>query len=197
MAGPLLETKLYVPAHRSGLVPRPRLSERLHRGLECKLMLVSAPAGFGKTTLLAEWLESPVGPTRERATAWVSLDQNDNDPATFWAYVIAALRTAAPGIGANTLALLQEAQPAPVRLLLTTLINELDTGTTDLVLVLDDYHVIDSREIQDGVGFLVEHLPPQLHLVILSRADPASAAGEPQGARRAGRGPGRGPALHH
>ena len=161
MAGPLLETKLYVPAHRAGQVPRPRLSERLHRGLDSKLMLVSAPAGFGKTTLLAEWLDAPAGSGRERATAWLSLDQNDNDPATFWTYVVAALRTAMPGVGANTLALLQEAQPAPVRLLLTTLINELDPGATDLVLVLDDYHVIDSREVQDGVGFLVEHLPPR------------------------------------
>ena len=173
MAGPLLETKLYVPAHRAGQVPRPRLSERLHRGLDSKLMLVSAPAGFGKTTLLAEWLDAPAGSGRERATAWLSLDQNDNDPATFWTYVVAALRTAMPGVGANTLALLQEAQPAPVRLLLTTLINELDPGATDLVLVLDDYHVIDSREVQDGVGFLVEHLPPRLHLVIVSRADPS------------------------
>ena len=136
-------------------------------------MLVSAPAGFGKTTLLAEWLDSPVGSGRERATAWLSLDQNDNDPATFWTYVVAALRTATPEIGANTLALLQEAQPTPVRLLLTTLINELGPGATDLVLVLDDYHVIDSREVQDGVGFLVEHLPPRLHLVIVSRADPS------------------------
>ena len=172
MPGPLLETKLYAPAHRSGLVTRPRLSERLQRGLGCKLMLVSAPAGFGKTTLLAEWMDSPVGSGSEHATAWLSLDQNDNDPATFWTYVVAALRTAVPGIGANTLALLQEAQPAPVRLLLTTLINELDTST-DLFLVLDDYHVIDSREVQEGIGFLLDHLPPRFHLVIVGRADPA------------------------
>jgi LuxR family maltose regulon positive regulatory protein len=166
MAGPLLETKLYVPARRVGLVPRPRLSERLHRGLGARLMLVSAPAGFGKTTLLADWLA-------ERATAWLSLDQSDNDPATFWTYVVASLRTATPGIGTDTLALLEEAHPAPVRLLLTTLINELRTGDTDLFLVLDDYHVIDSREVQEGVGFLLEHLPPRLHLVIVGRADPA------------------------
>ena len=173
MAGPLLETKLYVPASRSGLVTRPRLSQRLQRGLGCKLMLVSAPAGFGKTTLLAEWLDSPVGSGPERATAWLSLDQDDNDPATFWTYVVTALGTAVPEIGGNTLALLQEAQATPVRLLLTTLINELGTGTTHVVLVLDDYHVIDSREVQDGIDFLLENLPPRLHLVIVSRADPA------------------------
>jgi len=173
MAGPLLETKLYVPTSRSGLVPRPRLSQRLQRGLGCKLMLVSAPAGFGKTTLLAEWLGSRVGSGPERATAWLSLDQGDNDPATFWTYVVTALGTAVPGIGGNTLALLQEAPPAPVRLLLTTLINELGTDTTDVFLVLDDYHVIDSREVQDGIDFLLENLPPRLHLVIVSRADPA------------------------
>jgi len=166
MAGPLLETKLYVPGRRPGLVRRPRLSERLDRGLGRKLMLVSAPAGFGKTTLLAEWLAN-------QPTAWVSLDHNDNDPATFWAYVIAALRTMRPDIGAGTLALLQDAQPPPAHLLLTPLVNELGAGETDLVLVLDDYHVIDSGEVQEGMGFLLEHLPPRLHLVIVSRADPA------------------------
>ena len=164
MAGPLLETKLHVPGRRSELVSRPRLSERLHRGLGGKLILVSAPAGFGKTTLLAEWL-----PT---SAAWLSLDHNDNDPATFWTYVVAALRTVTPEVGASTLALLQEGQPAPVRLLLTPLINDLGASETDVVLVLDDYHVIDSAEVQEGIGFLVEHLPARLHLVIVSRADP-------------------------
>ncbi len=173
MAGALLETKLYVPGRRSGLVRRHRLSDRLRRGLGCKLTLVSAPAGFGKTTLLADWLAPPEGSALERATAWLSLDDADNDPATFWAYVIAALRTAVPGIGADALALVQEAPPSPVRLLLTTLINEVGAGSTDLVLVLDDYHVIESREVQDGVAFLLEHLPPRLHLVIVGRADPA------------------------
>ncbi len=173
MADPLLETKLYVPRRRSELVSRPRLSERLHRGLGCKLMLVSAPAGFGKTTLLGEWLAPPAGSGTERAMAWLSLDRNDNDPATFWTYVIAALRTVTPGIGASTLSLLQQAQPSPVRLLLTTLINEVNADAADMVLVLDDYHVIDSPEVQDGVSFLLEHLPPRLHLVIVSRADPA------------------------
>src|SRR5947208_2161343 len=108
---PLLETKFYVPRSRPGLVPRPRLSERLDRGAASKLMLISAPAGFGKTTLLAEWLAAgPAAPTNERSAAWLSLDQGDNDPASFWTYVIAALRTVAPGVGVSTLALLQEPQ---------------------------------------------------------------------------------------
>src|SRR5450755_2752139 len=105
---PLLETKLYVPRSRRGLVPRPRLSERLDRGTASKLTLVSAPAGFGKTTLLTEWLAAgPAAPAGERLVAWLSLDRGDNDPASFWAYVIAALRTVASGVGESALALLQ------------------------------------------------------------------------------------------
>ena len=116
MAGPLLETKLYVPRRRRGLVPRPRLSERLDRGAEAKLTLVSAPAGFGKTTLLAEWLAA--APADERSAAWLSLDQGDNHPASFWTYLIAALQTAAPGVGASALALLQAPQPPPIETVL-------------------------------------------------------------------------------
>src|SRR3954447_2858747 len=113
--GPLLYTKLFVPRWRDGLVPRTRLVERLDRGAASKLMLVSAPAGFGKTTLLAEWLVGgPTAPTHERSAAWLSLDQGDNDPASFWAYVIAAVRTVAPEVGASTLTLLQSPEPAPI-----------------------------------------------------------------------------------
>ena len=112
----LLETKLYVPRSRRGLVPRPRLSERLDRGAASKLMLVSAPAGFGKTTLLAEWLAAgPAAPGGGRLAAWLSLDRGDNDPASFWAYVIAALRTVAPGIGESALAFLRAAAAASGR----------------------------------------------------------------------------------
>ena len=110
MAGPLLETKLHVPRWRRSLVARPRLSERLSRGAESALTLVSAPAGFGKTTLLAEWLAA--APFDGRSVAWLSLDQRDNDPALFWTYLVAALKTAAPGVGAGALALLQ---PRPSR----------------------------------------------------------------------------------
>jgi LuxR family transcriptional regulator, maltose regulon positive regulatory protein len=171
---PLLETKLFVPRPRRGLVARPRLSERLDRGGASKLMLVSAPAGFGKTTLLAEWLAAgPTAPTIQQSAAWLSLDQGDNDPASFWTYVIAALQTVAPGVGASALTLLQEPQPLPITTVLTTLLNDLGAIGSDLVLVLDDYHVIDARDVQDGMEFLLDHLPPQLHLVIASRADPA------------------------
>ena len=173
-AGPLLETKLYVPRSRRGLVPRPRLSERLDRGTASKLMLVSAPAGFGKTTLLTEWLAAgPAAPAGERLAAWLSLDRGDNDPASFWTYVIAALRTVASGVGESALALLQAPQPPPIETVLTALLNDLGATADDIVLVLDDYHVIDARDVQDGMAFLLDHLPPWLHVVIASRADPA------------------------
>ena len=169
MAGPLLETKLHIPRWRRSLVARPRLSERLSRGAESALTLVSAPAGFGKTTLLAEWLA--VAAADGRSVAWLSLDQRDNDPALFWAYLVAALNTGAPGGGAGALSLLQPPQP-PNEAGLVALLNDLDAISNDVVLVLDDYHVIDARDVQDAMAFLLEHLPPQIHLVIASRADP-------------------------
>jgi LuxR family maltose regulon positive regulatory protein len=169
MAGPLLETKLHVPRWRRNLVARPRLSERLSRGAESALTLVSAPAGFGKTTLLAEWLA--VAAADGQSVAWLSLDQRDNDPALFWTYVVAALNTGAPGGGAGALSLLEPPRP-PNEAGLVTLLNDLDAISNDVVLVLDDYHVIDARDVQDGVAFLLEHLPPQIHLVIASRTDP-------------------------
>ncbi|MCW2633279.1 MAG: ATP-dependent transcriptional regulator, MalT-like, LuxR family, partial [Pseudonocardia sp.] len=168
--GPLLETKIHVPRRRRALVPRPRLSQRLSRGAESALTLVSAPAGFGKTTLLAEWLAA--APADGPTVAWLSLDQRDNDPATFWTYLVAALRTAADGVGAGALSLLQSPH-APVDAVLATLLNDLDVLPGDVVLVLDDYHLIDASDIQDGMAFLLAHLPPQLHLVIAGRADPA------------------------
>ena len=170
MAGPLLETKLHVPRWRRNLVARPRLSERLSRGAESALTLVSAPAGFGKTTLLAEWLAVPAA--GGRSVAWLSLDQRDNDPALFWAYLVAALNTGAPGRGAGALPLLQPPEP-PNEAGLVALLNDLDAVSNEVVLVLDDYHVIDARDVQDGMAFLLEHLPPQIHLVIASRTDPA------------------------
>jgi len=170
MAGPLLETKLHVPRWRRGLVARPRLSERLSRGVESALTLVSAPAGFGKTTLLTQWLAA--APADGRSVAWLSLDQRDNDPALFWTYLVGALKTAAQGAGASALSLLQSPEP-PGEAALVTLLNDLDAISDDVVLVLDDYHVIDARDVQDGMAFLLEHLPPQIHLVIASRADPA------------------------
>ena len=174
MPAALLETKFYVPRSRPGLVPRLRLRERLDRGTASKLTLISAPAGFGKTTLLTEWLAAgPAAPADERLAAWLSLDRGDNDPASFWAYVIAALRTVASGVGESALALLHTPQPPPIETVLTALLNDLGVVASETVLVLDDYHVIDARDVQDGMAFLLDHLPPWLHVVIASRADPA------------------------
>ena len=170
MSGLLLETKLHVPRRRQGLVARPRLIDRLSRGAESTLTLVSAPAGFGKTSLLADWLDA--AGADGRCAAWLSLDQRDNDPAVFWTYLVAALRTAVPGLGENALSLLESPQ-SPIEVVLSTLLNDLSGVSTDVVVVLDDYHVIDARDVLDGMAFLLEHLPPQIHLVIASRADPA------------------------
>ena len=168
----VLETKLYVPRPRAGQVVRTRLSERLDRGAASKLVLVSAPAGFGKTTLLTEWLAAPPADGRLRSAAWLSLDRGDNDPAHFWTYVIAGLRTLAPTMGASALELLQSPRALPVESVLTTLINDLGSIDGHVVLVLDDYHVVESAEVHEAMAFLLDHLPPQLHLVIASRADP-------------------------
>ncbi|MGO9782877.1 MAG: LuxR C-terminal-related transcriptional regulator [Streptosporangiaceae bacterium] len=155
-------------------MPRPRLIQRLDRGTESRLTLVSAPAGFGKTTLLSDWLVAgPAAPAGERMAAWLSLDRADNDPASFWTYVVAALRTVASGVGESALAFLRAPQPPPIETVLTALLNDMGTIAADTVLVLDDYHVIDAREVQDGMAFLLDHLPPQLHVVIASRTDPA------------------------
>ncbi len=175
MASPLLETKLHVPKVRRGLVPRPRLTERLGVGVETKLTLVSAPAGFGKTTLLAEWLAG--APAHRRSIAWLSLDEADTEPGVLWTYLICALRTVAPGVGATALASLEGPQPSPTDLVLATLLNELDTLPDEIVLVLDDYHLVDSLDVQEGMTFLLEHLPSQIHLVITTRADPALPLG--------------------
>ncbi|MGH2350655.1 MAG: LuxR C-terminal-related transcriptional regulator [Chloroflexota bacterium] len=173
-AGPLLETKLYA-ARRRDVVPRPRLSERLSRGTESKLTLVSAPPGFGKTTLLAEWAAEwlAAASAGERSTAWLSLDRNDNQAASFWTYLITALQRAQPGVGADALSLLQSPQPPPIETVLATLLNELSAISNEVVLVLDDYHVVEGRDVQEGIAFLLDHLPPRVHLVIATRADPA------------------------
>jgi ATP/maltotriose-dependent transcriptional regulator MalT len=171
MAAGLLDTKLYAPRRRRGLVSRPQLIERLNQGTQSKLTLVSAPAGFGKTTVLADWLAA--APANERSAAWLSLDESDNQATSFWTYLITALETVAPGVGASALSLLKEPQPPPIETILAMLLNDLSAVPDDIVFVLDDYHAIDARDIQGGMAFLVEHLPPHVHLVIATRADPA------------------------
>jgi len=167
---PLLETKLYIPKWRPGLVSRPRLIERMHQGIARKLTLVSAPAGFGKTTLLAEWLAA--SPAGERAAGWVSLDQSDNDPAFFWAYFITALQKVRSEVGESALSLLHSPQPPPIESVLTTLINDINAIEQEFALILDDYHVIDAQPVHNAIAFLLDHLPPQMHLIIASRSDP-------------------------
>ncbi len=160
---PILATKLYLPRPRPNVVSGPRLLERLKEGLHRKLPLIAAPAGFGKTTLVSEWVAFI-----ERPTAWLSLDEGDNDPARFVAYLVAALQT----IGEGVLGVLQSPQPPPTESILTALLNEITTLPDHFVLVLDDYHVIDAKAVDMALAFLVEHLPPQMHLVIATREDP-------------------------
>jgi LuxR family maltose regulon positive regulatory protein len=164
-----MATKLYVPKLRRGLVARPRLLERMGNGAEARLTLVSAPAGFGKTTVLAAWLHE--ASAAGRCVAWLSLDAADNEPASFWTYVVTALQGAVPGVGASALELLASS-PAPTELVLTTLLNELAAAPDEVWLVLDDYHLIDDHEVKEGVAFLLEHLPAQVHVMVSTRADP-------------------------
>lgn len=167
MSTPILSTKLFVPRLRSRTIPRPRLIERLNDGLHGKLTLISASAGFGKTTLVCEWLAGC-----DRRVAWLSLDDGDNDPTRFLSYLIAALQSIEATIGSEVSGTLQSPQPPPVDLILTTLLNEIATFKENFVLVLDDYHVINTIEIDAALTFLLEHLPPQIHLVITTREDP-------------------------
>src|SRR6185436_13333105 len=136
MSTPILTTKLYIPPPRPKVVFRPRLLERLNEGMHRKLTLVSAPAGFGKTTLLSEWVAGCARPT-----AWLSLDEGENDPTRFLTYLVAALRTIAPTIGEGVLSVLQSPHPPPTESILTVLFNEITTVPDHFVLVLDDYHV--------------------------------------------------------
>jgi LuxR family maltose regulon positive regulatory protein len=164
----LLATKLHQPRPRSRLVSRSHLVERLQHGVERALTLVSAPAGFGKTTLLAQWLVQSSMPV-----AWLSLEAEDNDPTRFLSYLIAALQTLDAQLGTTALALLHTPQPPPPEAVLAVLTNDLvERGGGDVALVLDDYHFITADPILRGMTFLLEHLPPHLHLILATRADP-------------------------
>ena len=191
---PLLRTKLYIPLPRIELVSRPRLMERLDAGLHRKLTIVSAPAGFGKTTLIGEWIahlrSEDVGTQGVvPQVAWLSLDESDNDSTRFLTYLIAALQaalqaafqtstqTVKANIGAGALSALQSPQPPPAEVILTSLINDIaaHSASANIVLVLDDYHLIETQSIHDALTFLLQHLPPPpggLHLVIATREDP-------------------------
>jgi LuxR family maltose regulon positive regulatory protein len=173
----LLATKLFIPPTRPELVHRPRLIERLNASARpnCKLTLISTPAGFGKTTLISEWVQTVDGATPPITIAWLSLDEGDNDPARFLAYLIAALNQAEGGeaeIGKGSLSMLHSPQQPPAKAVLTPLINEIATISDRMILVLDDYHAIESSQVDEALAFLLENLPPQLHLVIVTREDP-------------------------
>ncbi len=167
MSTPLLATKVYIPRPRPNAVARSHLIVRLNAGLHRKLTLIAAPAGFGKTTLVSAWLAAC-----ERPAAWLSLDEGDSDPTRFLTYLFAALQTLESTIGTEVAALLQSPQPPPIEALLPLLLNEIATLPQPAILVLDDYHMLDARPIDQTLAFLVEHMPPQLHLVITTREEP-------------------------
>ncbi|GAB4413159.1 MAG: LuxR C-terminal-related transcriptional regulator [Anaerolineae bacterium] len=168
-AASLLSTKLFIPQARQlhDILPRPRLVERLQAGLSGRLTLVSAPAGFGKTTLVTEWI-----PHSPRCVAWYSLDEADNDLPRFLTYLIAALQMLKADFGQEALAALQAPQPPPIEPLLTALLNEITQTLPEFVLVLDDYHLLHLQAIHAAVAFLLNNLPPTMHLILTSRADP-------------------------
>jgi LuxR family maltose regulon positive regulatory protein len=180
MAAPILVTKLFIPPTRKELVHRPGLIKRLNNGLDRKLTLISAPAGFGKTTLVSEWvdtlaLDAVAENQTEFRVSWLSLDEGDNDPVRFLTYVIAALNRVEGievDLGQGALSMLQSPQPPPTDSILTSLINEIASIPDRIILVLDDYHILGSSPVDDVLTFLLEHLPAQLHLVIATRENP-------------------------
>lgn len=176
MTDALLTTKFYIPPTRLELVTRLQLIEKLNDGLHRKLTLVSAPAGFGKTTLVTEWLQPPEDTAASPfSVGWLSLDEGDNDVVRFLTYVITALNRL-PGyettVGVGALQMLQAPQPPPIETVLTAVINDIVSMSVKVVLVLDDYHLLDAQQIHKSLNFLIENLPPQLHLVIITREDP-------------------------
>lgn len=188
MSSPLLTTKFHIPPSRPNLVSRLRLVDRLNSGLENghSLTLISAPAGFGKTTLLAEWIDSLRGEDTARikngaSVAWLSLDESDSDPTHFLTYFVATLNKAegleAP-VGTGALSMLKAPEPPPTEPILTSIINDISVISRIIILVLDDYHLIDSSSgaisttVDDALAFMLDHLPPQLHLVVATRVDP-------------------------
>lgn len=164
----LLRTKLFIPAIRSNRVPRPRLMEQINGGLEKALILISAPAGYGKTTLVSSWLRET-----DVSYAWLSLDEGDNDPVHFLQYFITALHQIVPAIQLDLLGVLQGMQPNPYEALVNIIINEIVEQAIPLVLVLDDFHTLQAQPVLDISAYLIEHIPPQLHLAILTRTDPS------------------------
>lgn len=163
----LLKTKLNHPHSRNAIVSRSRLIEQINANIARKLILVSAPAGFGKTTLLSEWIES-----YGRPVAWLSMDEGDSDPHRFLACILAALRTIQPELNADLLDMFRTPEPPPVQSALIALINQISETSDTFILVLDDYHEISSQQVHDMVAFLLDHLPDSMHIIITTRVDP-------------------------
>jgi LuxR family maltose regulon positive regulatory protein len=164
----LLATKLYIPQLNVDLVPRPHLYERLDKGLRCKLTLVSAPTGFGKSTLVSGWLSE-----RDQTAAWLSLDQGDNDPVRFWSYLIAAIQNIRPEIGIEASQIISASQLRSNEPVAISLINDISQLVHDLILILDDYHVIEAGQVHEGMSYLLEHQSPNLHVIVITRIDPS------------------------
>ena len=169
---PLLTTKLFAPPPRPNLVARPHLLDRLDEALSpaCRLALLSAPAGFGKTILVSEWCETLA--KRGVPLAWLTLDAEDSRPARLLHYLVAAVQCVYPEVSHSAQALLDQPQALPVESMLTSLINDVAGLPAHFVLVLDDYHTLDGQAVHPVMAFLLEHHPPQMHLVLLTRQDP-------------------------
>ena len=176
----LLNTKLYIPPTRSEIVSRPRLIKLLNDGLHRKLTCISAPAGFGKTTLVSEWVEMLTSADQKdgrivHGIGWLSLDENDDDRVRFLTYIVAALYQIESFESTTEQAamnMLRSPQPPPTEVVLNSLINDIDAISEKFILVLDDYHLIQAQPVHDALAYLIKHLPPQMHLVISSREDP-------------------------
>ena len=164
----LLTTKLYIPQLTLDLVPRPHLYERLDEGLTRKLTLVSAPTGFGKSTLVTGWLSE-----RDQPAAWLSLDQGDNDPVRFWTYLIAAIQTIHQEMGVEARQIVSAPQLRSTEPVAISLINDISQLAHDLIVVLDDYHIIEAGQVHAGLSYLLEHQPPNLHIILITRVDPS------------------------
>jgi LuxR family maltose regulon positive regulatory protein len=180
MTDSILVTKLYIPPTRSDQVPRLRLIDQLNEGLHRKLTLISTPAGFGKTTLVTSWLDHIAGDAQNEGLiankiAWLSLDEGDNDSIRFLTYFIAALNQTEVSdstFGTGAMHMLHSPQPPPIETILSSIINEIAVIPERVIFILDDYHLIEAQPIQDAVTYLLDHLPPQMHLVIATREDP-------------------------
>lgn len=163
----LLATKLYVPTARAGVLARSRLGAQMDLGLVRPLILISAPAGYGKTTLVSTWVTACGDPV-----AWLTLDNGDNDPVRFWRYVDAALQTADRSLGENFRPALSSAQPPAMEQIIVGLLNDIAALNRKLILVIEDYHVIENAEVHAGMNFLLDHIPPEMHVIITTRSDP-------------------------